>query len=770
MQKRGGSDRKFRFPRRVHLHLREQATSDAFLAFARQMGASTDLDLWADDLLSRLQQDTQSVRENEGWFGVGTATTVLLMNHLLLGAANIGFESFHSLDRQHSTAAELTEKKIKKQSALEKKRQRRVRKAARGILEEYLETLTECSQMSPDAKMRDDADRRARSRFPNDKEEEETLSKKRATTARMLTLDEDLVDFEAPESRIYDFNVDVMLRCLLLEGIASIAVVMGGEEFEMELIKVLYVLLEHLGDQNSALVRDTAQAALEHVAFVCNAESVGDLIQANYDYVVQQVSQRIAFLSANPTTPQVLWALIHAVGMPAVSMLEDSVTEIFEALDRWRDKEDQVGEGLFKSLVEIVKVIAQASPIQVERFNAGGTGSSLSAYLSSTDLPSAEVAEYARTYRILMSGGEDDLDGTSQDDFEDEMKNKTPEEIEEYFTKVLQDTKDREEKRLGQQEEDSDNEGEEEDEDMMSFGELRSKMPKPSKEPKQVPMSKHEALCLRILNKAGYFLVATSPRLQILALEVIKSAIVVLRSRPLDLNPAIYAFWPQIVSRALQKSELDTFYVGLRAIEVISLLAENCSDFLGRHLSDDVWPSLVRALETWIKATEPLSKRDGKMRSLGQTTYFNASETRAMIEKNRGSRLESNGHQDSQPRQHRGRRAASTKVFTREHRLQMTTLQGVSRIVQRVRIPLKEIWTMLLLARDMMLDRHLILHRDVRLAAADVIRSIAMAGHGDSVWLVLTAAAEEAQLMDDEEDDSLQMCQDILQYMDEGSL
>ena len=77
---------------------------------------------------------------------------------------------------------------------------------------------------------------------------------------------------------------------------------------------------------------------------------------------------------------------------------------------------------------------------------------------------------------------------------------------------------------------------------------------------------------------------------------------------------------------------------------------------------------------------------------------------------------------------------------------------------------------MLLLARDMMLDRHLILHRDVRLAAADVIRSIAMAGHGDSVWLVLTAAAEEAQLMDDEEDDSLQMCQDILQYMDEGSL
>ncbi|GJJ71785.1 TELO2-interacting protein 1 [Entomortierella parvispora] len=747
--KRHGSDRKFGFPRRIHLHLREQTTADAFLAFVRQIGASTDLNLWMDDLTLRLQRDTQGVRENDGWFGADTVSTILLMNHLLLGAANVGLTSYEAVEQPLSTNTESVDRKLKKQAALERKRQRQVRRSARGILEDYLEVLAACSQLSPDAMAREDADRRARTRVA---EEDESVSRKQALKALMLTLDEDSVDFVLPESRIYDPNTDVLLRCLLLQGIASVAVVMGGEEFELELIKVLYVLLEHLGDQNSALVRDTAHAALEHVAFVCHAESIGDLIQSNYDYVIQQVSQRIAFLSANPTTPQVLWSLVHVVGMPAVSMLEDSVTEIFEALDSWRSKEDQVGEGLFKSLVEIVKVIAESTLAHDAKPVPKSHG------LTSAQLPSAEVAEYARAYRIMVSGT-DDQKAPSQEDFDEEMKKKTPEEIEEYFNKVLQDTKEREENRLGQKEDSAESEGE--DEDMMSFGELRSKMPKPSKEPKEEPMSKHEALSLRILNKAGYFLTASSPRLQILALEVIQSAIVVLGRRSTELNTAVYAFWPQIVSRALQRSELDMFYVSLRAIEVITLLAKASSDFLARHLLDDVWPFLLRAMESWITAPAPFGK-EGKARSTGYVARLGGPETSADKE----SRIiSSHGglKQQSHSRQRLG------KIFTKEHRLQMTILKSVSQIVQQVRIPVKEVWTMLLLARDIMLDQQLIFHKEVRLAAADVIQSVAKAGHGDSVWLVLTAALEEVEEID-EEDDSIPMCQDILRFMEEGGL
>ena len=747
--KRHGTDRKFGFPRRIHLHLREQATSDAFLAFVRQIGASTDLNLWMDDLTSRLQRDTHGVRENDGWFGADTISTVLLMNHLLLGAANIGLTSFESLEQPLPTTSESTEKKLKKQAALERKRQRQVRRTARGILEEYLEVLAACSQLSTDAIAREEADRRARTRFP---EEEEDASRKRASKALMLALDEDSIDLVLPESRIYDPKTDVMLRCLLLQGIASVAVVIGGDEFGLELIKVLYVLLEHLGDQDSALVSDTAHAALEHVAFVCHSDSIGDLIQSNYDYVIQQVSQRIAFLSANPTTPRVLWSLVHVVGMPAVSMLEDSVTEIFEALDNWKSKEDQVGEGLFKSLVEIVKVIAKSTLVRVEQ-PGPETHSSTSVLL-----PSNEVAEYARAYRILVNGV-DDQQASDLDNLDDEMKKKTPEEIEEYFNKVLQGAKEREENRLGQQDDPDESGGE--DEDMMSFGELRSKMPKPSKEPKQEPMSKHEALSLRILNKAGYFLTAPSPRLQILALEVIQSAIIVLSSRSTELNTAVYAFWPQIVSRALHRSELDMFYVSLRAIEVVTLLAKASSDFLGRHLLDDVWPSLLKALGTWIKAPEPFD-RDNKTRPTGHTARLGGTESNADTE-NRVISDRGGQKQQNHSRQKQG------KIFTKEHRLQMTTLKSVSQIVQQVRIPVKEVWTMLLLARDIMMDRQWIFHREVRLAAADVIQSVAKAGHGDSVWLVLTAALEEAQAID-EEDDSIQMCHDILRSMEENGL
>ncbi|KAG0057107.1 TEL2-interacting protein 1 [Gryganskiella cystojenkinii] len=780
-QSRSSSARKFGFPRRIHLHLREQATSDAFLGFVRQIGASTDLALWADTLTARIQQDTRSVRDQEGWFEIGTVSTVLLLNHLLLGAANVGLSPFgDELDKEKSTSDLVSsEKRIKDQAAHHKKRKRQVRKTARGILEEYLDALIECSQMSIDARAREMVDRRARSMFPRGDAQEETKLNKRGTLSKLLAMDDEEIDLELPEARIYDYNADVMLRCLLLQGIASVAVVMGGAEFEMELIKVLYVLLEHLGDQNSALIRDTAHAALVHVAFVCHSDSVGDLIQSNYDYVIQQVSQRIAFLSTNPSTPQVLWALIHTVGMPAVSMLEDSVTEIFEALDQWRNKEDQVGEGLFKTLVEIVKVIAAAA---LSRPPLSGVDSkppgARTMDPSLAQLPSPEVAEYASVYRI-MTGEKENLKEAKEDEFINSLK-KSPEEIEEYFTKVLRDAKEREEQRLGLQDDDNDLDADkDDDDDTMSFGELRSRMPKPAKEKKPEPPTKHEALSLRILNKAGYFLTASSPRMQILALEVIQNAIVVLKSRPEELNPAIYACWPQIVNRALQRSEQDKFFVGLHAVEVITSLAEHCSEFLGGHLRDDVWPSLIRALETWTQAPTPINK-DSRVRTLGQSTYFTSSSGLVSEVSRIGSKdlsgRESQQQQERlrlqqnrQQQQGQDRQRTTSKIFTKEHRLQMAILQSVSKIVKRVRIQFKDVWSMLLLARDAMLDRHWILHQDVRLAAVEVIKSVATAGHGDSVWLVLTKAIEEMQSID-EGDDAIQMCLDILNFMDKNNL
>ncbi|KAG0380215.1 TEL2-interacting protein 1 [Mortierella sp. AD032] len=759
IKERKGSGRKFGFPRRIHLHLREQSTSNAFLGFLRQLGSATEIDTWSMELTSRLQEAARAVRENQGWFSASDVSSVLMMNQLLVGASGIGLATMGDFALQGSSTRKRKDKGSSKSS--HKKNQRHIRRAARGVLDEYLVVLVECSQLSIEARTRQEMEERSRSAEAT----ELNSRSKKAILARMFGMDEDEGEelaFESTGLAEYDHNTDVMLRCLLLEGIASIAVILGGTEFEVELVRVLYILLEHLGDQDSALIRDSAEVALEHVAFVCQYETVGDLIQANYDYVIQQISQRIAFLSSNPKTPQVLWALIHVVGPPAVSMLEDSVTEIFEALDHWKDQEDEVCEGLLKSLCEIVKVMAGSTAIGTK----GGVGEAdpdltkngALTFSSSTD-SSKEVESFAKEYRILTKGSGADTD-EEDEAIREKLDSMTPEQIKDYFMELAKKAKEDEERLLGEREDADkvdDSEGAE-DGDNVSFGELRASMPKQTEAPKPDPLTKHQALCLRILTKAGYFLTATSPRLRILALEIIQGSIVVLKDRPQELNPVIHGFWAAIVGRVLKRSELEVFFVSLRAIEVITALAENCSDFLGRHLLDDVWPFIAKALRAWVPSVDSAS---------------NGGSSRHLRTDDRVAIGPGSGHGHRSPKQAK----AQGKVFTREHRLQMTTLVSVSKIVRRIRIPVQEIWTMLLLTKEMVLDRNGLLHRDVRAAAAEAIRSMAVAGHGDSVYIVLEevvqgrgVAVMEDEAVDEEEKYGLQTCMDILSFMDMHAL
>ncbi|KAG0320972.1 TEL2-interacting protein 1 [Dissophora globulifera] len=755
------SDRKFGFPRRIHLHLREQSTSDAFLGFLRQLGSTTEVNIWTEEMISHLQRDSRNVRDDQGWFDAATVSCVLLLNQILLGAHGVGIATFGDINIGSIGSSNTSSGKIRSS----KKRQRHVRRAARGVLEEYLAIMVDCSQMSLDAKWKQEAAQHSTTSTTRDP---------RATKMALARLfgmgeEEGLFD-EQPEAQIYDYNTDVMLRCILLEGVASIAVVLGGTEFEMELVRVLYILLEHLGDQDSALVRDTAEATLEHVAFICNHDSIGDLIQANYDYVIQQVSQRIAFLSSNPKTPQVLWALIHVVGAPAVSMLEDSVTEIFDALDHWKNQEDQVGEGLLKSLCEIVKVMAQAvtaskttstDDASSDSKRDSGVMMSEGFEFSLPDKPSKEVIQFAKTYRTLVQGV--DVDDKETEKFKKETENMTPDQVREYFMKLANEAKENEERLFGERQDgdlDEDTE-KDQDDDTMSFGDLRAKLPKPSKESQPEPPTKHQALCLRILDKAGYFLTASSPRMRILALEIIQASVIVLKDRPQELNPAIHAFWPSIVGRVLKRSDMEVFYVSLRAIEVVTLLAENCSDFLGRHLLDDIWPFILKALRTWSRPASSLEANAGK------TTYYGI----RRVAQSSQSATEVAQHRTGRRQRMQGKGRAGPKVFTLEHRLQMATLESVAKIVRRVRIPVQQMWDALLLARDMVLDQEYLLHWDVRVAAADVVRSMAVAGHGDSVFLALDELMQQnGERKEQEEDEGLQMCLDILALLERDNL
>ncbi|KAF9405593.1 TEL2-interacting protein 1 [Podila epigama] len=778
-------DRKFAYPRKICQYLKEQTTIYSFFALLRQLGSTTDSSAWSEDLVGRLQQDARAAREGHGWFYSRSASAVVILNHMMLGASDIGVLS---LNNDFEETAEKDKKtrsrKMKTSSTSRKPRHRRFRKLARGVLEEYLSLLTEISVLTHDTSRGGPTGRSLRRGVHRDAESQnkESLSDQFVTAEDI----EDFVPFLA-ETQRNAVHANRILKCVLLEGVATCAVILGSTELTMELVGVLYVLLEHLGDQDSALVRETAKVTLEHVAFVCGHDTIGSLIQANYDYVIQQVSQRIAFLSANPKTPQVLWSLIHVVGPPAVSMLEDSVGEIFDALDNWGSQDDEVAEGLLKSLKEIVQVIRLASKgvdyIGPELKPGAGVQQKSGIEVLPHALPSKNVADFAEEYQRLHHGI-----GISKEDDDDIKKDTidmTPDQIKSYFLQRETEMKGRKERMLGE-EVSLENEDEgttlADNSELPSFTDRPEQSPKPSKETKPALPSRQQALCLRILDKAGYFLTALSPKMRMLALGAIQASIVVLKDIPQELNPAVFKLWPALVRRILGGSEMELSYVSLEAIEVITVLAENCSDFLSRHFTSDVLPFILRVLWAWtaVPLRDHKSRhRPGALQPLMEQQQGKGENMGSPWPNVDGHRRNTNLHVPK-PQQHRGgSRRALTKVYTRESRMQLTTLQSVSRIVSKVRIPVDELWELLLLVRDMVLDHGQLLLWDVRLAAVDVIKSMAIAGHGDAVWVVVCQVVEDLKASnmsldfpyaDNQEDDAYGLFKGVISFMETMAL
>ncbi|KAF9165011.1 hypothetical protein DFQ26_000733 [Actinomortierella ambigua] len=757
---RGGSsgELNFGFPRRNYLFLHEQATAEAFQAFLRQLGFSTDIAMWYGELLTGLQQQQGDV-EGEA-LDASTPVSIDLLNQLLLGAAGVGVR--HLGEAMLTAEAVLNQdeeqqhqQKDKARKQQQSKQRRHVRRVARDILGDYLEMLSRLDFAT-------ETIRQPQQQQPPPPSMSETMAM--AHKRGLDGVPKPMTTTAA--AAVMGNKVHVQVACLLLEGIATIAVVIG-QDFETELIRVLYLLLELLSDPDSEQVRASAEAALNHVAFATGYESIGEMLSENYDYVVQQVSQRIAFISRNPKTPQVLISLIRVVGPRAVAMLEDSVTEIMIALDMQVEESssttvagrvsggEQASEGLLKALFEITRAMAlerSSSPPppqssssaeetrRREKNNMGVTPSRL-------EDASTDVLRFAKQYQALARIADRDREEKELS----KQKKMTPTEIRQYFMDRAAAAKKEKEELMGA----SEDEGEEEEEEEEG---LSGKSPNQHSKPpttETTPPTKHEALCLRIFHKAGYFLSSSSPRMRVLALEIIKASIPVLRQRPNEFYPAIHDLWGSIMARLRLDPE---FFVSLRAIEVITALADHCSDFLKKKLLDDVWPFILQAMRTWtrkvVAKTLPSSSSSSPKPSASAAAYsmFSTPSTNNRQAKKTGA-------------------TTTGKLFTREHRLQMTTLQSLSKIVRVVQAPVKDIWEVVVLTCEFLDEFRF--HVDVQEASVQLIKDLARQ-HGDPVWLALTETLERderrVRRFGEGEGGKIGHCIKLLRYLEEQQL
>ncbi|KAF9969469.1 hypothetical protein BGZ73_008178 [Actinomortierella ambigua] len=747
----------FGFPSRIYRFLYEQATADTFQAFLRQVGYSTDINMWYNELLTG-QEQHQEYAEGET-VDESTLSAIDLLNQLLLGAAGMGVRQLGEAmpvagDASGTNVPEEDARKqhdkVRKQQ--QTKQRRHVRRTARDILGDYLEMLSKLDFNI------------------------ETI---RQPLVPAMTTAQTTGAKGVPMSHTVDNKAHIQLACLLLEGIATIAVVVG-QDFETELIRVLYPLLELLSDPDSEQVRESAEATLNHVAFATGYESIGEMLSENYDYVVQQVSQRIAFISRNPKTPQVLISLIRVVGPRAVAMLEDSVTEIMIALDMQVERQqpvrnsskeyrasagDQASEGLLKALCEITRAIAlertsaatisSATSTSTSRLPADeirGEKNTMSVTPSRLESASVDVLQFAKQYRVFSNLADRDKE-------EEELakqKKMTPTEIRQYFMDRAAKAKKEKEQLLGA----SDDEVDDKDDEDGSSGKRKPRSSPPAtgvKEASAPPPTKHEALCLRIFNKAGYFLSSSSPRMRVLALETISASIPVLRQRPNEFYPAIHDLWGSIMARLRLDPE---FFVSLRAIEVITALADHCSDFLKKKLLDDVWPFILQALRVWTRPAVAKALPLSSSRTSGGSSTTSTTSAHSIF----------STPSTTPPRHKKATSATTGKLFTREHRLQMTTLQSVSKIVRVIQAPVKDIWELAVLTIEFLDEFRF--HMDVQEAAVQLIQDLSRR-HGDPVWLALTETLERderrAQRLG-EESGKAKHCVALLGYLEEHQL
>ncbi|KAI9020705.1 hypothetical protein CLU79DRAFT_703798, partial [Phycomyces nitens] len=158
-------------------------------------------------------------------------------------------------------------------------------------------------------------------------------------------------------------SAQILTICFELKIIGLSAFILGQDTIQQELITLIYPLLAYLGSPN-VFVHTFALITLDNIALVCGEEDGRALSIANIDYVINMVSQRMTMLATNPRAPLVLRALVRIGGMGAVVYLEDSVEEIYDALDRyWYD--DWLCGQLCGVLFEIIKVLRGNSEKQI---------------------------------------------------------------------------------------------------------------------------------------------------------------------------------------------------------------------------------------------------------------------------------------------------------------------------------------------------------------------------------------------------------------------
>ncbi|CAO3579520.1 unnamed protein product [Absidia cylindrospora] len=376
----------------------------------------------------------------------------------------------------------------------------------------------------------------------------------------------------------------VVTICLGLQIVSLAVGVLGKEKTTEHLITLLYPILAHLGSTNVA-IHSYARIALDSIALICGERNGRLLAMSNMDYIINSVSQRIWMLYDNPQAPLVLKALVHVCGLTSLDYLQDSVEEIFYALDRY-----YLHEGLCRQLcgvlVEIVQTaatsISAATVVDSDDKQSSGGDDDGDRNESTAESVSSPIKEFIKQHKHATEEASTVFDTPN-----------TMDDIGKYFMSQRKDGKEDKDilELMAQTEaagkdQDNDNENATDGGGDDTGGNQKTN-------DSTVPLTNTQDLTLKIMLKSTHFLTSPSDQLRSQMLQLFTDGVRILATKTDKLDPVIHQAWPLIMNRL----DDTTHYVAFYAAKLVQVLAETRGEFIAQRFMDNVWPRYQRLLD-----------------------------------------------------------------------------------------------------------------------------------------------------------------------------
>ncbi|GAY42441.1 hypothetical protein CUMW_066850, partial [Citrus unshiu] len=161
---------------------------------------------------------------------------------------------------------------------------------------------------------------------------------------------------------------------VIIDGIGIFALCLGKDFASSGFLHLsLYLLLENLVSSNSQ-VRSASDAVLHVLSATSGYPTVGHLVLANADYVIDSICRQLRHLDLNPHVPNVLAAMLSYIGVAykILPLLEEPMRSVSQELQiLGRHQHPDLNISFLKAVAEIMKASkheADSLPSQAESY------------------------------------------------------------------------------------------------------------------------------------------------------------------------------------------------------------------------------------------------------------------------------------------------------------------------------------------------------------------------------------------------------------------